>query len=86
MATWLDSWTTAKNHPGSQGFVGKCDADTVQKYLLKCVAPILGEGGTRVARFEKFMELLKNVKATSKSSVNNSRHMKNHAEFCSAGV
>ena len=52
MATWLDSWTTAKNHPGSKGFSGKCGAETVQAYLLKCVAPHLGEGGTRAARLE----------------------------------
>ena len=53
MASWLDSWTTAKKHPGSQGFVGKCDAETVLAYLLKCVAPQLGGGGTREARILK---------------------------------
>ena len=52
MATWLDSWTTSKGHPLSQGLSGKCDAESVQAYLLKCVAPELGEGGTRAARLE----------------------------------
>jgi len=48
MAAWLDSWTTAKKHPGSQGFIGKCGAETVQEYVKKCVAPYLGAGGTLV--------------------------------------